>query len=312
MKFIKILQKKWLGAWIWGLLSLNPLLSLGQEGPDCNLKSGLVRYQIEPSQGRLGQITLFYFEGNQREWKFKETATLDISSEGDARLKGLIEPVSAGEGIDDWILDIRFRYEELDQNSGKLHLNTFKILANSKLINRSDRHQIMFIRPLKDGDRESKNFQIFEKAKSASLKEEKDLFAVSTFEYNRPDGQWRQGSFRIRLNLTCHNLQPLSLDHMDSDRPGYSKWKIKNNNSEKMHLKWHHAGEAIQLLNIPSQKKGGEKIIYLSDKNGQAPHLHYAFLPGLGGLEQTCVQQECAKWMKPALGALSPIKNSID
>lgn len=295
-----------------GLLTFNPNIAMGQAAPDCNLKSGLVRYQIEPSQELMGQITLFYFEGSQSEWKFKETATLDISSRGEARLQGLIEPVEAGEGIDNWILDIRFRYEEWDQHSDKMHLNTFKILANSKLVNMSDRHQVMFIRPLKEEGKGLKGLQIFETSQDSAPEKKDHLFAVSKFEYNRPDGQWRQGSFQIRLDMTCHNLEALTLESLDSDRPGFSKWKITNINAEKMQVKWRQAGDEIQLLTIPSQKKGGEKIIYLGEGKGEAPHLHYAFLPGLGGLERTCIQAECAKWRKPALGALSPIKNEID
>ena len=258
-------------------LCVLPLSTIAQQGSspiECSNKDGLIRYAFYPSNNEQQGLCLYFYNGAQYiQGAFKNDTYLDIQTDGELRIKGAVQLPNQDRSLDEWIIDMRFSNQI---NKNKYPIQSFKLNKGAKLVNKSNRHEVMAIRPLKQpfeggGDLDLISSNISRQNQSTQVK--------ASFEYQRSDGSWRQAKITVFLKSVCKQVNPIKIEPLDSDRANFYKWKLMNSNQREVKMTLKDYQGRIEPITVPAFRKGGVYEFYTEKKNGTYLNLRYAALP---------------------------------
>ena len=235
----------------------------------------MIRYAIYPGDSDRQGLCLYFFRGMQYiQRDFKEDTYLDIQTDGELRIKGTIQLPNQNRNLEEWIVDLRFT----SQNQESYYsTRSFKITKGAKLVNKSNRYEVMAIRSIKPDDIVEMDDLVLKPAINEGNKTQ--LKAV--FEYQRPDGSWRQASIQVALSPVCTQINPVKLESIDSDRIDAYKWKLINANQREVKMILRDERANPRAITVPSSRKDKDGIyeFYTNKKSGNYLDLIYAAFP---------------------------------
>lgn len=221
---------------------------------------------------------------------FKEDTYVDIHTDGEVRIKGTFYSQNADFTREEWIADLRF-YHKSNKILAAEHTTTtpeihriYQISAESKLINKNNRQELMAVRPLIQADQEEEeetnHLTLHQQQTNSSRNTYQTLIsAFGSFEYQRPDGSWRQGKLDILLEQVCRQINPLKFESIPSDQEGMLKWRLENNNQREVRLSFRDFEGQTKSLLVSSIKKGGVSEFYTDIRGGGMLILAYETVP---------------------------------
>ena len=261
--------------YLFMILCILPSFTIAQQntGPiECPNKDGLIRYAFYPNHFEQQGLRLYFYNGAQYvQGSFKDDTYLDIQTDGELRIKGIVQLPNQDKSLDEWIIDMRFSYQV---NINKYTVRSFKLNKGAKLVNKSNRHEVMVIRPLKQPIE-----GIYDLNLSYDPGQDQDVQAKADFEYQRSDGSWRQAKITVFLKPLCKQINPLKVKQLDSDRENTYKWRLVNSNQREVKITLRDYQGRIQPITVPTLRKGGVYEFYTDKRNGAYLHLRYAALP---------------------------------